>query len=158
MSSFLTKRGHARFLAEFNELSQKERPRMVNQVAAAAAEGDRSENAEYIYSKKRLREIDRRLQYLSRLLKAPKVIAKAQVKTDEVQLGAKVTVEDEDGVKKTWTIVGDGEADFKERTISYNAPVARALLGKKVGDVAEVLLESGEMQLYIVAIAVGDIE
>lgn len=158
MASLLTKRGYAKFLAEFNELSQKERPRMVNQVAAAAAEGDRSENAEYIYSKKRLREIDRRLQYLSRLLKDPKVIAKSQVKTDEVQFGTKVTVEDEEGTKKTWTIVGDGEADFKERTISYNAPVARALLGKKVGDTAEVLLESGEMALYVIAIAAGDID
>jgi transcription elongation factor GreB len=158
MASMLTKRGHAKLLAEFNELSHKERPRMVNQVATAAAEGDRSENAEYIYSKKRLREIDRRLQYLSRLLKNPQVVSKAMVKTDVVNFGCKVTIEDEEGVRKTWTIVGDGESDFKERTISCSAPVAKGLLGKKVGDMAEVLLESGEVGLEVIAIEVGEID
>jgi transcription elongation factor GreB len=159
MAAFrFTKRGYQRLRAEFDTLSQKERPKIVQGVANAAAEGDRSENAEYIYGKKRLREIDKRLQYLSRLLKNPQVIDSSMVTTDAVSFGAKVTVADEDGLQKTWTIVGEGEADFKERTISCEAPVARALFGRKIGDIVEVELGAGETSFEIIAIAIGDID
>lgn len=158
MAHRLTKKGYSRLRAEFDELSLKERPKVVQGVATAAAEGDRSENAEYIYGKKRLREIDKRLQYLSRLLKDPKIINQAMVLTDTIDFGAKVTVLDEAGIKKTWTIVGEGEADFKERTISVDAPVARALLGKKQGDLVEVELAQGNVSFEIISIAVGDID
>lgn len=154
----LTKKGYNRLRAEFDQLSLKERPKVVSGVANAAAEGDRSENAEYIYGKKRLREIDKRLSYLSRLLKRPVVVERAIVKTDVVNFGTKVTVLDEKDQTKVWTIVGDGEALLKERTISVEAPVARALLGKAVGDVAEVELANGTSYFTVVAIDVGDID
>jgi transcription elongation factor GreB len=153
-----TKKGYKRLRDEFDTLTQKERPKVVQGVATAAAEGDRSENAEYIYGKKRLREIDKRLQYLSRLLKDPQVIDASMVKTDAVSFGSKVTVADESGQQKTWTIVGEGEADFKERTISSEAPVARALLGKKVGDSVVVEFGASSNSYEIVAIAIGDID
>lgn len=158
MSINLTKKGYARLRAEFDQLSLKERPKVVQGVATAAAEGDRSENAEYIYGRKRLREIDKRLSYLSRLLKNPVVIDCSMVVPDVVSFGCKVTVVDEDGQTKIWTIVGEGEADFKERTISVEAPVAKAMLGKSVGDMVEVELEKGTVCFSIVALAVGDID
>jgi transcription elongation factor GreB len=157
-SSRLTKKGYLRLRAEFDYLSQKERPKIVQGVAAAAAEGDRSENAEYIYGKKRLREIDKRLQYLARLLKNPSIIEASMVGVDSVGFGNRVTVADDEGHTKIWTIVGEGEADFKTRTISVEAPVARALLGKCIGDIAEVELEKGTSSFEIVSIAIGDID
>lgn len=158
MSPKLTKKGFSRLRLEFEELSHKERPKVVQGVANAAAEGDRSENAEYIYGKKRLREIDKRLQYLARFLKDPVVIDKSKVPVDEVGFGSKVVVCDENDQTKVWTIVGEGEADFKEKTISVLAPVAKALLGKKQGDVVEVELARGLSYLTIVSITVGDID
>ena len=154
----LTKKGYTRLRREFDNLSYHERPKIIQGVATAAAEGDRSENAEYIYGKKKLREIDRRLQYLSRLLKDPDVIEKKQVTTEVVNFGTKVTIENEEGEQKTWTIVGESEADFKERTISAQAPVASALLGRKVGDRVEVELANGLMNYEIIDILVGDID
>jgi len=159
MEKYLTRQGYIRLKAEFEELSFKERPKVVQGVSQAAAEGDRSENAEYIYGKKRLREIDKRLQYLSKLLKNPKVIDRSMIKnTDAVGFGCKVLVEDENGVKKTWTIVGEGESDIKKGTISISAPVARALLGKRVSDIAIVELGDEEIELYILDISIGDID
>jgi transcription elongation factor GreB len=158
MAVQLTKKGYGKLRAEFDELSQKERPKIVQGVATAAAEGDRSENAEYIYGKKRLREIDKRLSYLSRLLKNPTVIARSMVNRGLVSFGTKVVVMDDEGQKKTWTIVGEGEADFRERTISIEAPVARALLGRKVGDVVEVELEHKTTSFAILSIDIGDID
>lgn len=143
---------------EYDDLSLRERPKVVLGVTNAAAEGDRSENAEYIYGKKRLREIDRRLQYLSHLLKDPKIIDSHMVNTSVVSFGSKVEVMDDEGQKKAWTIVGEGEADFKERTISLEAPVARALLGKKVGDIVQVELQKGQVEYRIVSISVGEID
>lgn len=158
MSSKLTKKGYNRLRAEFDHLSQKERPKVVAGVATAAAEGDRSENAEYIYGKKRLREIDKRLQYLARLLKNPTVVNSSMVNPNTVNFGTLVTVVDEDGHSKAFTIVGVGEADFKARTISDEAPVARALLGRKIGDVVEIELDRGATTFEITDIAVGDID
>jgi len=155
---FLTKKGYTRLRKEYDDLSLRERPKVVVGVTNAAAEGDRSENAEYIYGKKRLREIDRRLQYLSYLLKDPKVIDSAMVDIKSVSFGCKVEVADEEGQKKSWTIVGEGEADFKERTISLEAPVARALLGKKVGDMVQVELQKGQVEYQVLDISVGDID
>lgn len=157
-NSKLTQRGYQRLRAEFDELSLRERPKVVTGVSNAALEGDRSENAEYIYGKKRLREIDKRLQYLSYLLKNPTVVDKSMVDKNTVSFGAKIVVLDDEDQKKVWTIVGEGEADFKERTISCEAPVARALLGKKVGDEVEVELNKGVALYKILEISVGDID
>lgn len=155
---FLTKKGYTRLRKEFDNLSLRERPKVVVGVTNAAAEGDRSENAEYIYGKKRLREIDKRLQYLSYLLKDPKVIDSSQVDTNLVSFGSKVEILDDEGHKKSWTIVGEGEADFKERTISSEAPVARALLGKKVGEIVQIDLQKGQVEYEVVSIVIGDID
>ena len=154
----LTKKGYQKLRAEFDELSLRERPKVVQGVSTAAAEGDRSENAEYIYGKKRLREIDRRLQYLSSMLKNPTVIDRTMVDTGVVSFGCMVEVLDDQGNKRAWTIVGEGEADFKERTISAEAPVARALFGKKIGDVIEVELQKGVSEFEIVSIKIGAID
>lgn len=148
----LTREGYERLLAEHEHLSRVERPRVVKGVADAAAEGDRSENAEYIYGKKRLREIDRRLSYLSSLLKDVQVVDPATLSGDRVVFGSTVVIEDEDGNRREWTIVGEGEADTKSGTISYKAPVARALLGKKVGDVVEIERPAGEIEVEIVGL------
>jgi transcription elongation factor GreB len=154
----LTRKGYNRLRKEFDLLTLKERPKVVQGVSLAALEGDRSENAEYIYGKKRLREIDKRLQYLSYLLKKPKIVDRSMVGTDVVNFGSKVTVLDNEGNKKTWTIVGEGEADFKERTISCEAVVARSILGKKIGDMVEVELSRGLNTIEIVNIEQGDID
>lgn len=154
----LTKKGYQRLRAEYDELSLRERPKVVQGVSIAAAEGDRSENAEYIYGKKRLREIDKRLQYLSHLLKNPTVIDSSMVEKDTVSFGSKVVVLDDEERRKAWTVVGEGEADFKERTISCEAPVARALLGKKVGDVVEVELSKGVVLYKILEVSPGAID
>lgn len=148
----LTVDGHRRLLEEVEQLAKVERPRVVKGVADAAAEGDRSENAEYIYGKKKLREIDKRLQYLARLLKGARIVDPSTLSGDRVQFGATVIIEDEDGARKEWTIVGEGEADLKQRTISYLAPVGRALLGKQVGDVVVIERPAGELEVEIVGI------
>lgn len=158
MASQMTKKGYRILRAEYDELSLKERPKVVKGVSIAAAEGDRSENAEYIYGKKRLREIDKRLQYLTSLLKDPKIIDRSMVSTAQVSFGSRVFVRDEDEVTRNWTIVGRGEADMKERTISSEAPVAKALLGKEVGDIVEVELERGTIEYEIIKIEIGDID
>lgn len=151
----LTKRGHERLTAEYEDLSLKERPRIVKGVADAAAEGDRSENAEYIYGKKKLREIDKRMSYLANLMKGATVIDPNTVESEKVQFGATVAIEDEDGETKTWTIVGEGEADLKDRTISYKAPVAKALLGRTVGDYVTIVRPAGELEVEIVDLYYG---
>jgi transcription elongation factor GreB len=152
---FLTKEGHAALSAELDKLLRQERPRVVQGVAEAAAEGDRSENAEYIYGKKRLREIDKRLKYLGGLLKGATIVDRSRLAGDTVCFGATVLVEDEDGQRRRWTIVGEGEADAARGTISDKAPLARALMGKQVGDVVEVLRPAGETEVEILAITFG---
>ena len=157
-NSLITKKGFIKLKSEFDYLSQKERPKTVNGVAVAAAEGDRSENAEYIYGKKKLREIDKRLQYLSKLLKDTIIIDSSKVSTAVVSFGCKVSILDENNNKKTFTIVGEGESDLKDHSISYKAIVAKALLGKKIGEIAEVELQKGLVEYEILSIEVGDIE
>lgn len=156
MKNPMTKAGFQRLMAERDELLRVTRPKVVKGVTEAAAEGDRSENAEYIYGKKRLREIDKRLQYLSMLLKDVQVVEPTELRGTKVCFGSTVEVLDEDGNKKRWTIVGDGESDHKELTISWKSPVARALLGKKVGDIVEIERPKGVSEFEIIALYFGD--
>ena len=151
----MTRAGYQKLVAEYEHLTKEERPQVVKGVTAAAEEGDRSENAEYIYGKKKLREIDKRLKYLGSLLKNVAVIIPENLTGTKVCVGATVLVEDEEGQEKKWTIVGDGEADAREGTISFKAPVARALLGKTVEDVVMVSRPKGEMELEIKALYFG---
>src|SRR4029079_1687135 len=142
---FITPEGFARVRAEYDELFGIERPKMVEVVSWAASLGDRSENADYLYGKKRLREIDRRLSHLSRIMKAAKVVDPAsQAARDQVRFGATVELADDDDNRRTLTIVGDDEADASAGRIGWSAPIARALVGARVGDERTVRLPAGE--------------
>lgn len=152
-SAVITAEGHARLKAEFDELWRVRRPEVVKALSAAAAEGDRSENAEYIYRKKELREIDRRLKYLTLRLEELKVVADTPKDRSRVYFGAWVEVADEDDVRKRYRLVGSDETDVLKGYISVDSPVARALLGRKVGEVIRVTLPKGETELEILGIA-----
>src|SRR5687767_5518785 len=149
---FITAAGFARLRAEYDELFGVERPKIVDIVSWAASLGDRSENADYLYGKKRLREIDRRLAYLARVMKAAKVVDPASQATDQVRFGATVELADEEDNRRVVTIVGDDEADATAGLIGWSAPIARALIGAKVGDERLVQLPAGEKSYEVVAI------
>lgn len=151
-SPYITADGHARLKAEFEQLWRVRRPEVVRALAAAAAEGDRSENAEYIYRKKELREIDARLKYLTLRLDELKIVDGTPSDTSRVFFGAQVEVADDEDVRRVYRIVGADEADSARRWISVDSPVARALLGKVVGDVVQVQRPDGEIELEVCAI------
>ena len=159
----LTLGGYRALLAEHEQLHKVERPRVVTGVTNAAAEGDRSENAEYIYGKKRLREIDKRLQYLSSLLTDVEIIDPATLQGDKVCFGATVVIQEAPATKaatktstKKWQIVGEGESDTAKGTISWRSPMARALIGKKVGELVTVERPAGEIDVEVVEIWFGE--
>ena len=136
--NYMTPQGFARMREELNTLMRQERPEVVKVVTWAAANGDRSENGDYLYGKKRLREIDRRLAHLARMMKAAKVVdPAAQPAKDEVRFGATVELADEDDNRRTVTIVGDDEADASAARIGWSAPLARALIGAGPGDLSD---------------------
>ena len=150
---YITAEGLARIRAEYDELFAVERPKIVEIVSWAASLGDRSENADYLYGKRRLREIDRRLAHLARIMKDAKVVDPArQEARDQVRFGATVELADEDDNRRVLTIVGDDEADATAGLIGWSAPIARALIGAKVGDERIVRLPSGEKSYDVVAI------
>lgn|SRR5690348_4401367 len=151
---FITPEGFARIRAEYEELFGTERPKLVETIAWAAANGDRSENGDYIYGRKKLREIDRRLSHLSRIMKAARVVdPAAQSATDQVRFGATIELADEDDNRRTVTIVGDDEADASSSRIGWSAPLARALIGARVGDERTVRLPAGEKSYEIMRIS-----
>jgi transcription elongation factor GreB len=150
---YITPGGLARIRAEYDELFGIERPKIVETVSWAASLGDRSENADYLYGKKRLREIDRRLGHLSRIMKAAKVVdPRSQTSRDQVRFGATVELADEDDNRRTVTIVGNDEADASGGKIGWSAPIARAMIGARVGDERVVRLPAGEKSYEILAI------
>jgi transcription elongation factor GreB len=132
--NYITPAGHKKLVDEVERLLKVERPRVVREVADAAAQGDRSENAEYIYGKKRLREIDSRLRFLQKRIDQAAVIDPSTVSGDKVAFGAWVTLEDEDGHEKRWQLVGEDEGEPSEGRISWKSPLARAMMGKREGD------------------------
>jgi transcription elongation factor GreB len=154
---YITPEGLKRIRAEYDELFGVERPKIVETVSWAASLGDRSENADYIYGKRRLREIDRRLAYLGRIMKDAKVVdpAKQQAR-DQVRFGATVELADEDDNRRTLMIVGDDETDAAAGRIGWSAPLARALIGARVGDERIVRLPSGEKSYEVVTISYPD--
>jgi transcription elongation factor GreB len=154
---FITPHGFARIRAEYDELFSIERPKVVETVSWAASLGDRSENADYHYGKKRLREIDRRLSYLSKVMKTAKQVDPAcQEHRDAVRFGATVELADEEDERRVITLVGEDEADASSGQISWAAPIARALIGAKVGDERIVRLPSGEKCYEIIRISYPD--
>ena len=150
---YITPEGLARIRAEYDELFGTERPKVVETVSWAASLGDRSENADYIYGKRRLREIDRRLAHLARIMKDAKVVDPSrQQARDQVRFGATVELADEDDNRRTVTLVGNDEADASTGRIGWSAPIARALVGAKVGDERVVRLPSGEKSYEVMSI------
>jgi transcription elongation factor GreB len=150
---FITPDGFARIRAEYEELFGIERPKIVEIVSWAASLGDRSENADYLYGKKRLREIDRRLAHLARIMRAAKVVDPGrQEDRDQVRFGATIELADEDGNSRTLTIIGDDETDAAAGRIGWSAPLSRALIGARVGDARVVRLPAGEKSYEVMAI------
>lgn len=137
-SPYITADGHARLEAELAKL-WKDRRDVVTALSAAAAEGDRSENAEYIYRKKQLREMDRRIRYLQKRLPTLQVVARHPVGSDQVFFGAWVTLEDDDGKEYVYRIVGPDEIDPSKGFISMDSPMAKALMKKRLDDEIRVL-------------------
>ncbi len=132
--NYITPPGFEKLRDEYSQLLNVERPKLVETVAWAASNGDRSENADYIYGKRRLREIDSRLHFLQGKLERAVVVDPKTLSGDKVIFGATVTISDEDGKQSVYQIVGQDEFDIKNNKISWKSPVAAALLGKKEGD------------------------
>jgi transcription elongation factor GreB len=152
--NYITPAGYSVLSAEYQQLLGEERPKLVDVISWAAGNGDRSENGDYIYGRKRLREIDRRLGFLARRMKAAKVVdPAAQPDHGRVWFGATVTIADEDDEHRVLTLVGDDETDAAAGKIGWNAPIARALRGAAVGDVRRVTLPAGEREYEVMAIA-----
>ena len=150
--SLITPQGEARLRAELHELWHVRRPEVTRSVSEAAAQGDRSENAEYTYGKKMLREIDSRVRFLTKRLEKLKVVDTRPSDPGKVYFGAWVTVEDEDGVEARYRIVGPDELDLKLNLISIDSPLARALVGKGLDAEVRVQTPTGDKYWYIVAI------
>ncbi|MET0341169.1 MAG: transcription elongation factor GreB [Polyangiales bacterium] len=147
---YITADGHKRLAEELDRLLRVERPKVVKGVADAAAEGDRSENAEYIYGKKKLREIDKRIEYLTKRMDVLSVVTDVPPDgTKKVFFGAWVELADEDGKRITYRIVGGDESDADKGFISIASPVARALMGKVIGDEVRVRRPKGEVTFSI---------
>ena len=149
----ITSAGYRRLEEEAERLWTVERPKLVRSVATAAAEGDRSENAEYIYGKRKLAEIDRRLNYLGKRLKVLTVVDEPPARDGRVYFGAFVTLEDEEGQTVRYQIVGEDEADPAQKRISIDSPLAQALLRRRAGDEVLVQRPKGEIEYVVVDVA-----
>ena len=150
--NYITRIGAKRLQDELVRLRTVERPVVVRDVADAAAQGDRSENAEYIYGKRKLREIDRRMQWLIKRLEKVEVIEPRTDGTTRIFFGATVEIEDEDGVKSSYRIVGEDEIDLEKGDISWRSPLARTLLKKDEGDTVIFRRPNGEVELTILSV------
>lgn len=148
----ITPEGYQRIQDELQRLWHEDRPRIVQEVSDAAAQGDRSENAEYTYGKKKLREIDRRVRYLSKLSEQVNVVDPKDNAADFIQFGASVVLEDEDGKERRYMIVGDDEVDAKRGRISTKSPMGKAMMGRRVGDDVLVDRPAGEIELVVLSL------
>ncbi len=151
-SRYSTPEGASRLRAELDQLWRVERPEVTRAVAEAAALGDRSENAEYIYGKRRLREIDRRLRFLRSRLDGMVVVSEPPADRSRIFFGAWATVVDDSGTRRRHRIVGPDEFDQGSGYISMDSPLGRALMGRRVGDEIEIERPTGALRLKIVAI------
>ncbi|MEO0335194.1 MAG: transcription elongation factor GreB [Pseudomonadota bacterium] len=147
--NYITPRGFLKLQQEFSDLFYKERPKLVETVAWAASNGDRSENGDYIYGKRRLRQIDSRLRHLRNRIESAHVINPGQQPKDKVLFSAHVTYQDENGLEKTYQIVGEYEYDPTKNQISWKSPVAKALLGKQIDDEVVLRRPKGELEVCI---------
>lgn len=152
-SNYITPEGMQALRDEVRYLWKTERPKVTQSVSEAAAQGDRSENAEYTYGKKRLREIDRRLRFLSKRIEALQVVNDLPRDQSKIYFAAWVTLEDINGSRVNYRIIGPDEIDLKKSYISIDSPMGRALIGHRVNDKIVVKAPEGEKQYYIVAIS-----
>ncbi len=150
---YVTPEGFRRIAEEHARIWTVTRPRIVAEVEAAAALGDRSENAEYLYGKRKLRELDRRLRELSERMDALTVVTPEPHASGRAYFGAWVTVEHEDGSERRYRLVGPDELDVEAGLISVDAPLGRALLGRREGDVVQVRRPAGTVEVTVLAIS-----
>lgn len=152
--NYITPQGFDALRRRYKALMVDERPKIVEVVSWAAGNGDRSENGDYLYGKKRLREIDRELGWLSRRLKAARVVEPSeQPDKARIWFGATVTIADENDAQRTLQIIGDDETDASAGKIGWNSPIARALRGAVLGDLRRVTLPAGEIEYEVIAIS-----
>jgi transcription elongation factor GreB len=152
--NYITPAGYRALREEYEALYGGERPKIVEVISWAASNGDRSENGDYLYGRKRLREIDRRINFLSRRMKDAKVVdPAAQPDRSRIWFGATATLVDEEDEERVVTLVGEDETDAAAGRIAWTSPIGRAIKGAAVGDVRRVALPSGEREYEIVAIA-----
>jgi len=155
--NYITPAGFAALRAEYDQLLGVERPRIVEIVSWAAGNGDRSENGDYLYGRKRMREIDGQLRRLSKKMKDAKVVdPRQQPDKSRVFFGATVTIADEDDNQRTVTILGNDEADASAGKIGWGSPIARALRGAAIGDLRRVILPAGEKEYEVMTISYPD--
>ncbi|MBF0312276.1 MAG: transcription elongation factor GreB [Oligoflexia bacterium] len=162
--NYITINGYRRLRDELEKLTKEERPAITKVIAWAASNGDRSENADYIYGKRRLREIDRRMRFLQGRLNIAVVVdvdadvdvrARNNIDSEKIQFGATVRVEDESGEQRIYTVVGEDEVDLDKGFISWKSPLGNALLGKRMGEIASYKSPRGEKELRVVKIVYG---
>lgn len=152
--NYITPAGHARLKDELEHLVKRERPHVVEVVAWAASNGDRSENGDYIYGKRRLREIDRRIRFLTKRIENAEIVDPLrQGNNDQIFFGARVTIAEADGVENTYTIVGVDETDVAQGRISWISPLARALLKAREGDLIRFQSPVGVREIDIVEVS-----
>ncbi len=151
--NYITPQGFQKLQSEYTELTSRERPEVVRLVQWAASNGDRSENADYLYGKKRLREIDRRLRFLASRIEAAKIIDPTTMQSSKVQFGATVITQNEDGIQKTWKIVGQDELNTLQGLISWLSPIGKGLIGKSRGEEVTIQTPQGEVNLEIIEIS-----
>lgn len=151
-NNYITPKGHQKLVDELEQLLKVERPEVTRLVQWAASNGDRSENADYLYGKRRLREIDRRVRFLSQRLDAAVLVDPLKITSEKVQFGATVEVMDEDGGNRRFTIVGVDEVDTAKGRISWQSPIGKTLLGKQEGDEVIIKAPAGEITYEVVSI------
>jgi len=156
--NYISPAGYARLRSELKQLVEAERPEVVRTVSWAAKNGDRSENADYLYGKKRLREIDRRVRFLIKRLEAAEVVNAAGRDSDQVFFGSTIKIKTRDGEERTLTIVGVDETDTAKRRVSWISPVAKALLKARAGDKVELKTPGGTETLEILDVRYDPID
>jgi transcription elongation factor GreB len=157
-NNYITPLGHKRLLDELENLLKNERPEVTKLVQWAASNGDRSENADYLYGKRRLREIDRRIRFLTQRLDASVVVDPQKMNSNKIQFGATIELLDEEGKTKTFTIVGVDEVNTSLGRISWQSPVGKSLIGKSSGDEVLVKVPSGEVVYEVISVTYKLIE
>jgi len=157
-NNYITPVGHKRLLDELETLLKIERPEVTKLVQWAASNGDRSENADYLYGKRRLREIDRRIRFLTQRLDASVVVEPLKISSSKIQFGATVELSDDEGKLKTFTIVGVDEVNTSLGRISWQSPIGKSLIGKSFGDEVLVKVPSGEVSYEIISVTYKPIE